>query len=252
MSSLSRLIYLTIPLTLSVAFAPLYSQRSLAEEPAVTKSEAAAADGKQTETAEKPAGRGLFDGKSLEGWKKTDFGGEGDVEVKEGNIILKMGEPLTGITWKGKDLPTVNYEIQCQAKKIQGSDFFCALTFPVKKSHCSVVLGGWGGSVIGLSSINGYDASENETTDYFTFEDNVWYTLRVRVTESKIEAWIDKKQIANVDTTDKKIDTRIEVDANKPLGFSNFQTESALRNIRLIELDKDGKPKNADGEAAAK
>ena len=32
----------------------------------------------------RPAGRQpLFDGKSLEGWKVTDFGGEGEVKVEE-------------------------------------------------------------------------------------------------------------------------------------------------------------------------
>ncbi|MEZ6058382.1 MAG: DUF1080 domain-containing protein [Planctomycetaceae bacterium] len=235
----------TTILTLAVTLA--LSNLTLAADPPTPITETPTAESPAKEDPkDNTAWRSLFDGKSLEGWAKTDFGGEGDVDVKDGLIIMKMGEPLTGITWKGKELPTVNYEVQCQAKRIQGSDFFCALTFPVQKSHCSIVLGGWGGSVIGLSSINGYDASENETTDYFTFEDDTWYNLRVRVTEKKIEVWLDKKQIANVDTTDKKISTRIEVDANRPLGFSNFQTESALRNIRLVELDANGKPKQQE------
>jgi len=29
----------------------------------------------------------VFDGKSLDGWKKTAFGGESDVEVKDGRIV---------------------------------------------------------------------------------------------------------------------------------------------------------------------
>ncbi len=63
--------------------------------------------------------------------------------------------------------------------------------FPVKKSHCSLVLGGWGGSLTGLSSLDGFDASENETTNVMDFKEGQWYKIRLRVTEKKIEAWID-------------------------------------------------------------
>src|SRR5437764_14797502 len=84
----------------------------------------------------------LFDGKTLAGWKVTDFGGEGEVTVEEGQIILHMGQPLTGITIKAGDkLPTDNFEISLQAMKRKGDDFFCALTFPVRDSHASCVIG---------------------------------------------------------------------------------------------------------------
>ncbi|MGO9598371.1 MAG: family 16 glycoside hydrolase, partial [Isosphaeraceae bacterium] len=33
----------------------------------------------------------LFDGKTLNGWKKTQFGGEGRVDVKDGMIVMEMG-----------------------------------------------------------------------------------------------------------------------------------------------------------------
>ena len=39
----------------------------------------------------------LFDGKTLAGWKVTDFGGEGEVTVEDGQIIMRMGQPLTGM-----------------------------------------------------------------------------------------------------------------------------------------------------------
>src|SRR4249920_3923355 len=109
----------------------------------------------------------LFDGKSLEGWKVTDFGGEGEVSVDNGQIVMRMGQPMTGVTWKdtGK-IPTDNYEVTLQAMKRKGDDFFCCLTFPIRDTHASFVVGGWAGTVVGLSSINGSDASENETTQY--------------------------------------------------------------------------------------
>jgi hypothetical protein len=181
----------------------------------------------------------LFDGKSLDGWKVTDFGGEGEIRVENGEIIMRMGQPLTGITWKAGDtLPKDNYEITLQAMKRKGDDFFCALTFPVRESHASFVLGGWAGSVVGISSINGLDASENETTQYENFVHNKWYAVRVRVAEGKLQAWIGDKQMADVDLKDNRISTRIEVDPNKPLGICCYNVESGLKDIKLRRLDE--------------
>ncbi len=118
-----------------------------------------AADSRQPESGSEPvsahanASLELFDGKSLDGWKKTNFGGEGDVEVIDGQIILSMGYPMTGVTLAGGNLPTRNYEISLEAKRIEGTDFFCGLTFPVNDSHCSLIAGGWGGTLVGLSCI---------------------------------------------------------------------------------------------------
>jgi hypothetical protein len=183
----------------------------------------------------------LFDGKSLAGWKVTDFGGEGEVMVNGGEIILKMGQPLTGITWKeGDKIPTDNYEITLQARKRKGDDFFCGLTFPVRDTHATFVLGGWAGTVVGLSSINGLDASENETTQYEKFDQNKWYTVRVRVADGIIACWIDDKQMVDVELNGNRISTRIEVDPNKPLGICCYNTEAGLKDIKLRRIP-DGK-----------
>jgi len=72
---------------------------------------------------------GLFDGKTLGRWKITDFGGQGDVYVKDGSIFLEMGNDMTGVTWTGP-LVRMNYEITLEAMRVAGSDFFCGLTFP--------------------------------------------------------------------------------------------------------------------------
>jgi hypothetical protein len=183
--------------------------------------------------------RPLFDGKTLTNWKPTNFGGEGEVYVKDGVVGFHMGNPLTGITWDGAELPKVNYELAFETRRVEGGDFFCALTFPYKDSHASLVLGGWGGAVTGMSSINGYDASENETTDYFKFEKGKWYKVRLKVTDSAITAFIDDEQLFEVETADKTISTRIEVDVSKPLGFCSFETQGEVRNIRLREIKPD-------------
>lgn len=177
----------------------------------------------------------LFDGKTLNGWKKTKFGGEGEVNVENGAIVMAFGSDMTGIH-TDRELPKINYEVELEAQRVDGSDFFCGLTFPVKNNPCSLIVGGWGGGVCGLSSIDDMDASENDTTSYETFKNKTWYKIRLKVTDKKIEAWIDGKPIVDQDLEGKKIGIRYEVEPSKPFGFSCWQTTAALRNIRIRSL----------------
>jgi 3-keto-disaccharide hydrolase len=178
----------------------------------------------------------LFDGKTLTNWKPTPFGGEGAVKVEDGHIILYAGKDLTGITWAGPALPTTNYELSLQARRVEGSDFFAGVTFPVGDAFCSLILGGWGGTVVGLSSIDGMDASENVTSQSVEFEPRRWYGVRIRVTPLKIDAWLDERQIVNIEIKSKRIHTREEMDVSKPLGIASWRTKSAVRDIRLKRL----------------
>jgi len=178
----------------------------------------------------------LFDGKSLGQWAVTDFGGQGDVYVKDGAIYLEMGNDMTGVNWTGP-VVRMNYEITLEAMRVSGSDFFCGLTFPVAENPCSLILGGWGGGVCGLSNIDYYDAANNETSRFMSFEDNKWYRVRLRVTPDRIEAWLDDEELVNIETTGRKIDIRAEVDLSQPLGIATWQTAGAIRNIRLRTLE---------------
>ena len=187
----------------------------------------------------KPADAGwqpLFDGKTLTNWQPSKFSGEGAVKVEDGRIVLDTGKSMTGITWAGAALPTTNYEIALQAMRVEGRDFFAGVTFPVDDSFCSLILGGWGGSVVGLSSINGMDASENDTSQSIEFEKGRWYSVRIRVTPAKIEAWLDDRQIITQDLKGNKVDIRFEMELSKPLGVASWKTKSALRDIRLRRL----------------
>jgi hypothetical protein len=183
----------------------------------------------------------LFDGTSLSGWKSTNFGGEGEVLVQDGSIVLDFGSSITGITYT-RDFPKTNYEIRLEAMRADGRDFFCGMTFPVADSHCSLIVGGWGGAVVGLSSIDGKDASENETTKFLKFENGKWYRFRVQVSPQKIKAWIDDEVVIDQSIEGRKISTRSEVNLSKPLGFASFETKALLRKLEYRELEKkDGK-----------
>jgi hypothetical protein len=178
----------------------------------------------------------LFDGKTLSHWESTKFGGEGAVKVENGQIVIDTGKTLSGITWTGPELPKTNYEIALQAMRVEGRDFFAGVTFPVADSFCSLILGGWGGTVIGLSSVNTEDASQNQTSQSMDFESGHWYNVRIRVTAARIEVWLDERPIISQDLKDNKITIRMEMDPSRPLGVATWKTKAALRDIRLRRL----------------
>ena len=178
----------------------------------------------------------LFDGTSLEGWKKTDFYKMGEVKVERGTIVMSAGGSMTGITSTRKDLPETNYQLSYEAMRLTGQDFFGAATFPVGKSFITLVNGGWGGGITGLSSLDGMDASENDTSRSFRYQNNTWYRFRVRVTDAMIRAWIDDKEIVAVKHQNRRVSTRIETRRNQPLGFATWETSGALRKIEIRRL----------------
>ena len=191
-----------------------------------------------TAPAEKPdpyAWKNLFDGKTLTGWKTPEFGGEGKVVVKDGMIVMEMGNMMTGVTWTG-EVPRVNYELSLEGMKLDGTDFFCTTTFPVGEEPCSLVVGGWGGTVVGLSNVDFYDAANNMTATFNNFQKDKWYWVRIRVTEAKIEAWIDDEKIVEQERKGHKFGIRFEVELCQPLGISTWCTSGAVRNVRIRKL----------------
>ena len=137
------------------------------------------------------------------------------------------------------ELPLTNYEISLQAKRLQGVDFFCGLTFPVGKlDRCaSLILGGWGGSVTGISSIDDLDAANNATGSYQRYDDDKWYNVRLRVTPNHLSAWVDDKQVVDIDIKDRKVSLRAgPMEAYAPLSLTTYNTMAAIRNVVLRKL----------------
>jgi hypothetical protein len=177
----------------------------------------------------------IFDGRTLDGWEITNFGPQGPVTVSKGELVLGFGDGCTGVTYTRK-VPEINYEISLEARRKEGNDFFCGLTFPVGKDFCTFIAGGWGGTTTGLSCIDGKDAAENETTTLYNFEKNRWYRIKVVVMNSKIEAWIDNDKVVNLGITGKKLSVRPEVTLSRPLGIASWNTTAGVRKIRLKSL----------------
>jgi hypothetical protein len=182
-----------------------------------------------------------LDGDVMEsqGWKEALFPGRSTVRVEDEAVYLDRGEDMTGITWRGP-LATMNYEVTLDAMRVDGSDFFCGLTLPYGEAVFSFVVGGWGGTCVGISSVDYYDAYNNETARFREFETGQWYRIRVRCTEDKIEAWIDDDQLVDLVTTDRVIGIRWEMADIVPFGVATWQTTGAIRNVEIRKFEPGG------------
>lgn len=180
----------------------------------------------------------LFDGKTLNGWKVTEFGSGGEIEVEGDHILIGYGDGCVGVTWT-KDFPKVDYEVLVEAQRVDGTDFFCGLTFPVQESPCSLIIGGWGGALVGLSSIDGEDAAHNNTKQYLTFKKKQWYQVRLRVTKTHISAWIDNRLVIHQGTVGHKLSIRPEVQKSLPFGICSWCTTAAIRKAEVRKLTPD-------------
>ena len=178
----------------------------------------------------------MIEGNSLGQWKQTDFAGHEEVTVENGIMKIGMGIELNGVNWAGK-LPQGEYEIRFEARRVQGNDFFCGLTFPVKGKHATLVLGGWGGALVGISSLDNLDASENETGDVYVFEDKKWYKIRLQVLSNRIKVWINSEQQINVSLENREVGMRPgEIEQSAPLGIATWITASEIKNMVMEEL----------------
>ena len=222
----------TLPLLIFLVLVPSLNLFAEGEKPAETS---------KKESAKKSIP--LFDGKTLKGWKLCNYAGIGEVKVNSetGALRVTRGEILSGIridNFDKRKLPKVNYELSLEARRVEGEDFFCCLTFPHKKTHASFVLGGWGGSVCGISSIDFMDAMENSTMTVRDFDQGKWYKLRLLVTDNRFQAFVEEKKIVNVGIKGRKIGMRFgEIEESVPLGLSTFRTTAEYKNIKIRHLE---------------
>jgi len=175
-----------------------------------------------------------------EGDAKWEVGdGEGIVWDEEEKLLrIPWFGGLSGVKWTG-EVPEAPFEVELEAKRTDGDDFFCGLTVPTRsKEECvTLIVGGWGGSIVGISSINDLDASENQTGTTMRFEDNQWYKIRLSFGNETIKAWIDDKEMIDADTTGQRLSLRYgPIDVCAPFGLATWQCGSELRNVRWRRL----------------
>lgn len=173
-------------------------------------------------------------------WEKSGIEGEGAFTILHGEIRLEPGQPMTGARfaeWHALKLPVSGYSIEYQAMRLEGNDFFGTVTFPVNDAHVSLVVGGWGGAVVGISSIDDMDANENNTRGNGVFPNGVWHKVRVEVRDDDLQVWIDSKLFVNVSTKGHKLGLRPgDIEKCVPFGFASYATRARIREVVIRKL----------------
>ncbi len=181
----------------------------------------------------------LFNGKDLTGWKRAEISGSGEIRVlPDGTVECGSGCSMSGIAYTNS-FPAMNYELALEGLRVEGSDFFIALTIPVEQSFCSVIIGGWGGGLCGISSYDGADAANNQWAEGLTLKNNRWYKLVVRVTPGVIQIALDRDlYTARVEFDDsKRLSLRFgDIEATRPLGLATYETKAHWRNFTLTNI----------------
>lgn len=186
--------------------------------------------------AETPSAQGWLAMETLVSGKWAAIDGAADVEWDDGTQVMRIGvgTDLNGVRWTGP-LPAVPYVVELEARRMSGSDFFCGLTFPVRTGEecVSLILGGWGGSLVGISSIDGFDASENSTGSQHEFENRRWYRIRVEVGEEHLQAWIDNRLVVDAHTEGQKLSLRVgPIENCAPFGLATWLTSAEVRGVK--------------------
>ncbi|MBM4041706.1 MAG: DUF1080 domain-containing protein, partial [Planctomycetes bacterium] len=186
----------------------------------------------------------LFDGKTLDGWsvaKKLTHpfvgdGTGGEVYVKDGQLVLEPGRPMTGFAWT-RAFPETDYEIELEATRLEGHCDFASLTFPAGQEHCTLH-GAYDGQFVGLSRVDGLECRNNETRRAFRYENGRWYRIRLQVTAARVRAWIDETPVVDFARAGHVLTPHLP--ELRPFGVWNWEGKSAVRSIRVRRLKPEG------------
>lgn len=178
-------------------------------------------------------------------WVPSGIPEEGPVTVKDGVIQVGAGLPMSGVRfsgdWQALGLPWIDYALTFEARRVEGQDFFATCTFPVGSAdRCvSLVIGGWGGGLVGISSIDHLDASENTTRGEKHFENCQWYRVRIEVREDDLQVWINDAPMVNTSIKGRRLSLRSgDIDRCTPLGFATWRTIGEIRAVKVARLTR--------------
>ena len=186
----------------------------------------------------------LFDGKTLGGWKpikevpqapEVTRGDRkaGRVYVENGLITMEPGSPCSGIVWT-REFPTTDYEFSMEAMRVAHNMSFGDLIFPIGRSRCRLLLGGAvEGNAVQLDLLDGRLGDGNPTQKRMIFERGRWYRVRLRVTASKVQVWLDDEQIIDQERAGHVFAALGVYEQFKPFGIAAWETTAAVRDVKV-------------------
>lgn len=185
----------------------------------------------------------LFDGKTLKNWVDLEDAGAEKPVVEDGAIVLGMGASSTSIKFDeeaaGFKLPRENYELEIVSRRDMGTDFFSATTFPVGDACVTLINGGWGGAVLGISNVDDMDASQNSTSSFYNFKNGVWHRFRVQVSKRALRVWVNDEKGIDCVVEGRRLGTRFEVSRCEPLGLTSWVSKGVVKVVRVRALTDD-------------
>lgn len=176
---------------------------------------------------------------ALRGWliaERYDFSDRGEVHCDGKVLSMGAGSPATGLSYQGP-LPSDTYRLTWQARRTKGSDFFSGVTFPIRGSFATLIVGGWGGGVVGVSNIDNMSAVENESTQYLEFENDRWYRFELTVGKKTLAFKIDDEVYFDLKHDTHKYSVWWEQEQMTPLGIANWHTASEIKELQITAID---------------
>lgn len=191
--------------------------------------------------------RTLFDGEHLGRWEPIDTvdtagGSPGEVTVEGRQILLKPGEPLSGVSWSGP-MPAQDFEVTLEAK-VDDAELL-SIAFPIGTDRAAVQLDA-NNRRAGLFSIDGTGLRDDPMAAPFDGAVAGWHQLRIRVTQDHVQAWLNAQPITDQARSGSTFGAP---DGYLPLhDLSIFASRgaAALRNIRIRRIDPDDAPTRPD------
>ncbi len=175
-------------------------------------------------------------------WEKANIPEEGNFSIQNKELTLMPGLPMSGCkftAWGTLGLPSIHYSIEYEAMRADGDDIFGMCTFPVSshQAHATFVIGGWGGTLTGISSIDFKDASENSTRAEQRFQNGAWHHVRIEVRAEDLRVWVNHKRVVNVSILGRRVSLRPGyIDHCLPFGFATWNTTGKIRHVQIRKL----------------
>ena len=168
-------------------------------------------------------------------FESTKYLKAGAVKFEDGIMTIAAGEPFSGAALTDP-VYSDYYELSLEARRTAGSDIFCGIYFPVGDSHCSVVLGGWGNSLSGLSMLDGLSAAENETAYPQSFGNDKWVKVQLKVLPESLTLMADGETVIHLDREGRELTPYLGLEMFHPLGFFTYESAAEIRNARITRL----------------
>jgi formylglycine-generating enzyme required for sulfatase activity len=194
----------------------------------------------------------LFDGKSLRGWRVVGKG-QCPAIAEEGQVLIRSEQGQCGVVWQGA-FPTSNYEVALEAMRVAGPWDFCDLVFPIGGQFASWDFGvGESGKGISFNQVDGGCIPVDEAARIMDFQNGRWYKIRIRVTDERVEGWLDEKRKFDVPRAGTLFAALYPRAPLKPFGIGTWYTKGAVRNLQLrrFQPGKEAEPAPAEGPKAA-